>query len=105
MALPQSLLDAAARTAGDDEIAYIGVWDASGITSADPASVTIRPLLNASPGVCVVCVSRGDTRVLRPFIWTEELTSEAAALANAMYELGITENLLDAAAALTNGGV
>lgn len=105
MALPQSLLNAASAAAGTDEISYIGGWQGLRVERDPSKDPMYRPLINAAPGVCVVCVKQGESVVLRPFIWTEELSPEAAALANAMYDLGITENLVEAATALSTGGV
>lgn len=99
MGIPESLNQAAIRAACDDEIMYIAVWEGSGITGEG-----IRPLLMAAPGVCAVSVRSGDSQYIRPFVWTADLTDDAARLAQAIYELGVTENLVEAATALSEDG-
>jgi|688.fasta_scaffold1457285_1 hypothetical protein len=96
MRLPQSLTNAAAKAADGGNITYIAVWE-------DIAKELegVRPLINAAPGVCAVAVEDEHTILIRPFIWTENLTPEVADLANAIHALGVTDGLIEAAEALS----
>lgn len=96
MLVPQSLTDAAALAADGGEITYIAVWD--GIAKEIEG---VRPLINAAPGVCAVAVRDENTIIIRPFIWTENLTPEVAELARAIHDLGVTDGLIEAAEALS----
>lgn len=111
METPQSLINAAQAAAKNGHIHYIGVWEEMAKRIKAPQGVfansapMIRPLMKASPGVCIVAVDEtvnDNTRmVIRPFIWTEDLSEQAAALASAIYDLGIKDGFIEAASALT----
>lgn len=105
MEAPQSLINAAQAAAKNDPIHYIGVWEEMAKTIKAPQGVTVRPLMKASPGVCIVAVDETvgeNTRmVIRPFIWTEDMSEQAAALAIAIYDLGVKDGFIEAANALT----
>lgn len=94
---PQSLTDAALKAADGGEITYTAVWEAIAKEIEG-----VRPLINAAPGVCAVAVRDGNTIIIRPFIWTENLTPEVAELARAIYDLGVTDGLIEAAEALSS---
>jgi hypothetical protein len=48
-----------------------------------------------------VAVRLEETTIIRPFLWTENLTPEVAELARAIHDLGVTDGLIEAAEALS----
>ena len=94
--IPDTLLKAAKAVAMGSEIDQIAVWEECPLTDD-----SLLRLPRSAEGVCasVVKDDKGE-RILKPFLWREDLADNEIALAEALFKIGLERDSLDAAAAL-----
>ena len=97
--IPDTLQKAAIAAAMGSEIEQIAVWEECPLEDE-----SLLRLPKSSEGVCAAVVKDDKgARILKPFLWREDLADDEISLAEALFKIGLERDSLDAAAALTGG--
>ena len=97
--IPDTLQKAAIAAAIGYELEQIAVWEECPLTDE-----SLLRLNKSAEGVCASVVKdEKGARILKPFLWREDLADDEIALAEALFKIGVGQDSLDAAAALIGG--
>lgn len=97
--IPDTLLKAAQKAAGDLTLLQIAVWEECQLDDQ-----TLMRLPKSAEGVCAAVVSKDDEpNEIIPFLWREDLNGDDVVLAEALLQIGIGGDTLEAVVALRGG--